>query len=288
MPLILSLAQLNTPAGMQTLAASPEGLFGFEADQLVPLAQPQTHLYCCAASGERLLVGGLPHGIAYSDDLGASWGASWLDGVDDPAVVIAPSPRDDGVLIAGTEGGGILRSSDNGASWTVCNLGLRSFNILALAWAPPTPVDEFPAWETVFAATDEGVYRSPNGGRGWHRCADVQGVVQALAVSANWARDGVVLAGTESSGLFFSADKGHHFAPVAAAPQQIDALVATADGWLLSNDAGLWASSDGWRWTLVDASLPALVLLSSGAEVWAGGEFGLKPFKLAPGVRPPT
>ena len=137
------------------------------------------------------------------------------------------------------------------------------------------PRRRFPAWETVFAATDEGVYRSPNGGRGWHRCADVQGVVQALAVSANWAQAGVVLAGTEASGLFYSADKGHHFAPVADAPQQIDALVATADGWLLSNDAGLWASGDGREWTLVDAGLPALVLLSrrrgslGGGRIWA-------------------
>ncbi len=280
MPLILSFAQLNTPAGIETVAASPEGLFRVEADQFVPLAQPQTNLYCCAASGARLFVGGLPHGIAYSDDAGASWAACWLDGVEAPALCIAPDPRGEGVLLAGTEGAGILRSTDNGASWTVCNLGLRSFNVLALAWAAPTP-DTFPAWETVFAATDEGVYRSPNGGRGWRRCASVQGVVQALAVSPNWAQDGVVIAGTEASGLFYSADKGHHFTPVDGAPLQIDALAAVGDDWLLTNQAGLWASTDGWHWVLIDASIPALVMLIADAAVLAGGEFGLKRLDLA-------
>ncbi len=280
MPLILSLAQLNVPAGSETLAACPEGLFRVEADQFVPVAQPQVNLYCCAASGGRLFVGGLPHGIAYSDDAGASWTACWLDGVEAPAVCIAPDPRGNGGLLAGTEGGGILHSSDTGASWTVGNLGLRSFNVLALAWAPPTP-DNFPAWETVFAATDEGVYRSPNGGLGWRRCAGVQGVVQAIAVSPNWANDGVVIAGTEASGLFYSADKGHHFAPVDQAPQQIDALATTATGWLLTNDAGLWASADGWQWALIDASIPALVLLAAADVVLAGGEFGLKRVDLA-------
>ncbi len=285
MPLVLSLAQLETPAGIVTFAASPEGLYRRDGDQLVPVAQPQANLYCCAASGGRLLVGGLPHGIAYSDDAGATWGACWLDGVDAPAMCLAPDPRANGVLLAGTDGGGILRSTDNGASWTVANLGLRSFNILALAWAPPTSTDVFPAWETVFAATDEGVYRSPGGGRGWRRCAGVQGVVQSLAVSPNWTDDGIVIAGMEESGLFYSADRGHHFAPVEAAPQQIDALAAVTDGWLLSNDAGLWSSADGWHWTLVDKTIPALVLLVADETVYAGGEFGLRQIALPDLVR---
>ncbi len=285
MPLVLSLAQLEMPAGVATLATSPEGMYRVNADQFVPIAQPQANLYCCAASCGRLFAGGLPHGIAYSDDGGETWGASWLDGVEAPAVCIAPDLPENGVLLAGTDGGGILRSIDNGASWTVANLGLRSFNVLALAWAPSTPAAEFPSWETVFAATDEGVYRSPGGGRGWRRCEGVQGVVQALAVSPNWTDDGVVIAGTEASGLFYSADRGHHFAPVADAPHHIDALVAVDDGWLLSNDAGMWASIDGWHWALVDETVPALVMMIVDESVLAGGEFGLKCLSISDFIR---
>ncbi len=278
MPPILALARLATPDGQWMLAASPEGLFRVEAERFAPLAQPQTHLYCCAANGRRLFVGGLPHGIAYSDDAGASWQASWMAGIEAPAVCIAPAPGNIGVLLAGTEGGGVLRSIDNGASWMVCNLGLRSFNVLALAWAPPAPPEIFPAWETVFAATDEGVYRSPNGGRGWRRCAGADGLFQALAVSRQWQQDSIVIAGTETSGLFYSCDQGHHFAPVTAAPQQVDALVAVEQGWLLANDSGLWYSDDARCWAQIDDATPALVMLVDDAAVVAGGAFGLKSF----------
>jgi hypothetical protein len=169
----------------------------------------------------------------------------------------------------------VLRSADNGASWSRCNLGLRGFTVLALAWAPPPPSDAFPAWETVFAATDEGVYRSPNGGRAWHACAGADGVFQALAVSTEYQHDDIVIAGTESSGLFCSSDRGHHFARAARAPEQVDALAASGGSWLLANEDGLWQSRDLSAWGLADDA-QALVMLATDSGVVAGGAFGLK------------
>ena len=43
-------------------AAGPEGLFKGKGDGR-PVPQPQTELTCCATIGERLLVGGSPHGV---------------------------------------------------------------------------------------------------------------------------------------------------------------------------------------------------------------------------------
>jgi hypothetical protein len=59
-------------------------------------------------------------------------------------------------------------------------------------------------------------------------------------------------------------------------PGRVDAITATADGWLLSDADGLWRSSDGLAWTKVEESKPALVLLSTPEGVWAGGEFGVE------------
>lgn len=274
MPIILSLAKTNNVLW----AAGPEGLFKVNGHGLEAVPQPQQELACCASDGKRILVGGLPHGTAFSPDVGGNWQASWMDGVDTSVLCIAPDPRaaDSGVLLAGSAGGGVLRSQNRGDSWLVCNYGLYDFTVLALAWAPPTPEGVWPKWEIVFAATEEGVYRSPNGGRGWRRSEGIEGVVQTLAVGQDFHTTGIVLAGTESAGLWRSSDGGRSFAPVANGPQRVDALTATATGWLLSDENGLWRSADGLAWTHIPNSKPALVLLSTAEGVWAGGEEGVE------------
>jgi hypothetical protein len=179
-----------------------------------------------------------------------------------------------GVVLAGTDGGGILRTANRGNHWYSRNFGLRSYNVLALAWAPTAPATAWPRWQMVFAATEEGVYHSPNGGCGWKRSECPELVYQALAVSRDYHTSGVVLAGTEADGLMRSTDGGLTFAAVPDSPSQVNALTATADGWLLSDPERLWHSRDGLAWTPVSET-PALVLLAAGDQVWAGGEAGL-------------
>ncbi|MDQ3248350.1 MAG: hypothetical protein M3Q45_03990, partial [Chloroflexota bacterium] len=273
MPIILSLAKTEN----ELWAAGPEGLFRLNGHGLEAVPQPQQELACCASDGTRLLVGGLPHGTAFSLDKGGNWQASWMDTVETSVLCIVADPRaaETGTLLAGTAGGGILRSHNRGHSWDVCNFGLRDYTVLALAWAPPAPESVWPRWDVVLAATEEGVYRSPNGGRGWRRSEGIEGVVQTLAVGADFHTTGVVLAGTETLGLWRSTDGGRIFAPVTGGPGRVDAITATPGGWLLSDETGLWRSVDGQSWTGLADSRPALVLLSTPQGVWAGGEDGV-------------
>lgn len=274
MPIILSLAKTQEALW----AAGPEGLFKVNGHGLEAVPQPQQELACCSSDGSRILVGGLPHGTAFTLDAGDHWQASWMDGVDTSVLCIAPDPRaaESGVFLAGSAGGGILRSANRGHGWEVCNYGLQDYTILSLAWAPPATSTAWPKWEIVFAATEDGVYRSPNGGRGWRRCEGLAGVVQSVAVSPNFHQDGLVLAGTEEQGLWASTDGGRHFSPVEAGPQRVDAITATANGWLLSDADGLWHSANGTTWARIPNSKPALVLLNSAEGVWAGGENGVE------------
>jgi hypothetical protein len=247
--------------------------------------QPQENLYCCAAIHDRILVGGLPHGVAYSLQGGENWQAGWMDETDAPVVTIAPDPRVEGtgVLLAGTDGGGILRSINRGGHWYRRNFGLRSYNVLALQWAPPTPTDAWPQWQMVFACTEEGVYHSPNGGRGWKRSETPDAVYQCLAVGPDYHSSGVVLAGTESDGLLRSTDGGHTFQPVGGSPSQVNALVAIAGGWLLSDAEQLWQSADGTTWQPF-YNAGALVLLSSDGETWMGTDAGVQRVDNAPAL----
>lgn len=263
-----------------TWAAGPEGLFLSNGQELATIPQPEEQLFCCTAIHDRVLVGGLPHGVAYSlNQAGDDWRAGWVDNVEASVLVLAPDPAVEttGVILAGTDGGGILRSVNRGLHWFTRNYGLETFTVLSIAWAPPAPKSAWPQWRYVFATTEEGVYRSPNAGRGWKRAECVEAVYQTVAVSPNFQEDGLVLAGTESSGLFRSVDRGHTFDPVDLAPQQVNALAATRDGWVLSDSSGLWASEDGLSWQPIPDSAPALVLFPSASGILAGGEGGIDP-----------
>lgn len=278
MPTILSL----TPAESGLWASGPDGLFLIEEKGIRPVLQPQQQLYCSHACGKLVLVGGLPHGIAISPDDGANWHAAAIDAVKEPVVSLLAHPQfiENGVLLAGTAGAGVLRSEDRGWNWMTCNFGLANFTVLHFAWAPPIPVGRWPAWDVVFAATEEGVYRSPNGGLAWRRCSGAAGVFQTLLVSPSFHQDGVVFAGSDGSGLWLSHDGGRHFERVHSAPAQVNALAWLPDGWLLSDSEKLYHSSDGLNWTALTGSEPALTLLHTPGGIWLGGENGVKPYLL--------
>jgi len=264
--------------GEQRWAAGPYGLFALEGGGLTPTAQPMERLTVCSAISDRLLVGGGPHGVAYLYRGGAEWQASWTGGVTEAALCLAPHPDvfRTAVLLAGTEGGGILRSTDRGHRWTPCNYGLRNYTILSLAWAPLDPGSRWPGREHVFAGTEEGIYRSPSGGRGWKRSDSPDAAYQSIAISPSFHRDGLVLAGTEEQGLWRSADSGLTFALVADAPERINSLAALDGGWLLSDEERLWRSADGLSWQPVAGSAPALVLTPTADGILAGTENGVQ------------
>ncbi|MEZ4633674.1 MAG: hypothetical protein R2873_06495 [Caldilineaceae bacterium] len=273
MAIILSISEAN---GVQW-AAGPHGLFQVGEEELRPVLQPMERLACTLALSQRVLVGGGPYGVAYTADHGQNWQAAWTSGCHSAVLVMAADPNvaHSGVILAGTEGEGILRTTDRGGYWSPCNFGLRNYMVLSLAWAPLAPQGQWPQREIVFAATEEGVYRSPNAGRGWRRAECPELVYQILAVSPNFHEDGVVMAGSEMDGLWRSADGGRSFSRLASAPEQVNALCAWDGGWLLSAADELWHSADGVEWQPVTDSAPVLVLRPGDGVILAGDEDGL-------------
>lgn len=276
MSIVLSLSR----NGHDLYAAGPEGMFRLsDAGEPEDVIQPQQFLYTCCALQDRVLVGGAPHGVAYSLDAGATWQGAWMDQVDSAVVTLAAAPdvAESRIILAGTEDRGILRSANNGEGWYVCNYGLQSLHILHICWAPPWPAAVWPRWRLAFACTDEGIYRSPAAGRGWRRCAGAEGAFQVAAVDTDFHRTHTVLAGTESDGLWLSTNKGHAFARVPGAPEQINALVALqAGGFLLSDHEALWRSGDGRQWTRMPDQDACLILYEAQGRIWAGGQDGVR------------
>jgi len=220
--------------------------------------------------------------VAFSLDAGAAWQASWMDHTQARVVALTADPRvqETGVLLAGSEGSGVLRSADRGRSWMAANVGLHNYHVLSLAWAPPAPQGVWPVWEVVFAGSEDGLYRSPNGGRAWKRSEGVHGAVLCVAAAPDFHAGGLVLAGTEENGLWRSTDGGHSFTPVAGLPDQINALAVTSrpggeSRWLLSDSEALWRSADGLHWERIPASAPSLVLLATEQGILAAYEDGV-------------
>ncbi len=271
MPVILALTQAHDAIW----ALGPEGLFTVDHGNLTAVPQPDAQPACCYHDGERLFVGGATYGLAYTTPDGG-WQASWLDGVTAPVVCLAADPahQHNGVLLAGTAGGGVLRSVNHGRHWSVCNFGLFDFEVLSLAWAPVQPAGAWPPVQVVFAGALGGVYRSPNGGRGWKQVATMPAPVLTLAVAPDFHAGGAVLAGTEGGGLWRSDDGGYTFTAVAGAPQVVNALLSLPDGWLLSDAERIWRSTDGLMWNATDYP-PALTFLATPQGVLAGGMDGV-------------
>ncbi len=113
-------------------------------------------------------------------------------------------------MLAGTDGAGLLRSTDGGRYWRYSSFGLQDFSITALVAAP-----DWNNREVVFAATATGLYRSPNGGRAWKSAnRGLEGcIVLSIAPSPNFHEDGIVLVGTEADGIFRSSDGGFTWQP---------------------------------------------------------------------------
>lgn len=97
----------------------------------------------------------------------------------------------DGWLFAATEGDGIFRSKDNGATWVEVNNGLTNPFVFTLA-VSRTGI--------LYAGTESGVYRSLDSSNNWTPMNT--GLDNVFARSLTIARNGYLLTGTAGSGIF--------------------------------------------------------------------------------------
>ena len=263
-------------------AATPAGLFRCADGVWAPAVHgmPFTQINALLSAGQAVFAAGssaAEPGLVRSRDGGASWAHVWIDQVEAPITCLAASPnfQRDRVILAGTYGDGVLRTTDGGRYWQLSNFGLQDFAVLALAAAT-----EWTQREVTFLATESGVYRSPNGGRAWKLSnaglEDV--VVQALAIHPN----GTIFAGTEAGGLYISEDSGTSWRSgggpdsinslyIDSLPDGSQALFAAAmNGIFLSNDNG-----ESWQRLELEESAPLTIGKANGTLLVGQQEAGL-------------
>jgi photosystem II stability/assembly factor-like uncharacterized protein len=126
-------------------------------------------------------------------------------------------------------------------TWSESSVGITNLTLAGLA---ASPVDA----DILYAATDQGVFRSPDAGISWSCCSESKRTLSVLVL-----QDGrTVLAGTSDGSLLRSADAGNHWVSVTrgipgvkvsilAAPPAGRTMVyaGTDGGFAVSTDAGL-------------------------------------------------
>ncbi len=139
--------------------------------------------------------------------------ADRLPGID--VRCFAADPHHPAVILAGTQGSGLLRSSDYGASWE--GAGFDEQTIKSITFSPVQD-------GLVFAGVKPpGVWRSDDGGETWAECSSFQsipslpewwspaeppGTAYVQAITASPADPNVVLAGVEFGAVVYSSDGG--------------------------------------------------------------------------------
>ncbi|MFH1161892.1 MAG: T9SS type A sorting domain-containing protein [Candidatus Jorgensenbacteria bacterium] len=130
---------------------------------------------CFLAKPDGSILGGMSYRITQSDDGGATWREIFYDprpyfNVEE----LAMNPRT-GSIFAGTAdtiGLGILRSTDDGKTWQQSNGGLGDLHV----WSVASDSNG-----TIYAGTENGLYRSVNDGVSWTRITEI-------GTSHRWAR----------------------------------------------------------------------------------------------------
>lgn len=194
-------------------------------------------------------------------------------------ICISPS----GDVFIGTDGGGVYRSVDNGATWTQANTGLTNLYIQAIAANPDGTF--------LYAGTQYGIFRSADRGAGWTAISSslpsIAMEVQAIVASPNGSGGTGLFAGTKYDGVFISSDNGATWNVVIAGNGLADTTnvlsLAVVPGIVY---AGTWAdgvfrsNDNGSTWTkvnkgLTDPTIECLGASPDGAVVYAGTPSGV-------------
>lgn len=134
--------------------------------QIIPalVADPHSPGTLYAGSVGGFGVDSPPRGIFKTIDGGLTWTRASVglpsSGITDGIRVLALDPTDSATLYAGTDGGGVQKTTNAAGSWSSANSGLTDPSVLSVAIDPNNT-------STLYAGTVDGVFKSTDGGLSW-------------------------------------------------------------------------------------------------------------------------
>lgn len=220
------------------------------------------------AQGGYLFVGTLNKGVFRSADNGATW-TEVNSGLVDGALQVKCFAAKDGYLFRGGGGGNgsfIHRTSNNGTSWEVADIGLQESNVIALA-----------ATEThLYAAVGSYVYRSTNNGSSWPSSSRPDNI-NFSGITSLTVIDNELFAGTSTGSIYRSIDNGNTWtSSITGFTSAIYSLTANSNILFGANpSAGVFTSANkSYSWRTInnglEGNMKARSVLASSNHLYAG------------------
>lgn len=197
-------------------------------------------------------------------DGGATWSSTPLRALTSALAIVPGTPAR---ILAGTQGGGIRRSTDGASTWTAANTGFVNTAVRALA------VDATPG--TVYAATNlDGVVRSTDGGTTWTPTAFIGASDPLTALAADPSASGTVYVGTTLHGVFKTTDGGDGWAPLPGGDEPVLVTSLLVDP---SSPSRVYAGGFG-----------GVFVSTTGGGTWTNASTGLFPLVSSMAIDPTT
>jgi uncharacterized repeat protein (TIGR02543 family) len=122
---------------------------------------------------------------------------------------LAVNPVDPAILYAGTNGGGVFRSTDSGTTWVAVNTGFITNTLVASLAIDPL------ISTILYAGTNgSGIFRSTDSGTTWVAVNTGLTDMYVLCLAIDPLTSTTLYAGTETRGVFRSTDSGAHWTAV--------------------------------------------------------------------------
>ena len=212
-----------------------------------------------------IFVGTYGAGVSRSGNGGKSW-TRVGPGTAPNTIFVYALFNDGKTLIAGTFGVGIFTSTNYGSSWKDFSAGLMNAS---------TVYGFARIGTSLFAGTDNGVYRAGDNDPSWTAIALPRENVLALAT---WGA--TLVAGTDGAGIYLSTDNGVNWKATntGLTNTHVYALLVSGPNIFAGTDDGVFHSFNGAvSWTPVNAGLSNThvhALALSGDDLFIGTEGG--------------
>lgn len=145
------------------------------------------------------------------------------------SVITSPDYANDGMVFAGTYGGGVYKSADKGNSWEASTTGMDRLAISSVVVSPSYSTDG-----TVFAAAFKNTQKTTNMGNSWTALRvdpDAWVYIRSMAISPEYPDDQILFAGNGGHGdypVYKTVDGGASFIPFSADFSMCSALTISS------------------------------------------------------------